>query len=258
MEPWLVVLLSALITIYAMRTFLSKGGRGRNSSTSRGRPSSSNASDNRPTCAPDGARCDYRTTRCCSGRCRNDKCASSQQTRRSKCFSADTTVMTENGSVVPIIDVNVGDRIWTVSSDGKHPVVDTVALVSKRNASAPTTFVRVALADGGDMCVTPDHYVYVVRNDRLSLIKAQAIDPATDMMLRTCGPVHIKSISLVEKPGYVNLYMSSTPYLTINGGILASPLCDDGVSGFDTIPVLAASTLTSAVVSWHRLVCQHA
>lgn len=146
-----------------------------------------------------------------------------------------------------MVDVKVGDLLRT--GDG---LIDRVALVSQRNVNDVMDFIRISTEDG-EICVTPDHFVYVIRNG-VMLVKAREVS-MNDSLICNWSASPVVRIDYVRKRGFVNIYMSNTPQLLVNDGIMASPLCDDGMFPVTKIPVETAGCLNESIVSLRKLLC---
>jgi hypothetical protein len=84
--------------------------------------------------------------------CNND------DTNYCKCFSAASLVRVEAGAVVPYATLRVGDRVLSVLPD-MTPSFETVFKVF-RDPLAVVDFVRLEVASGGVLELTPGHLVY--------------------------------------------------------------------------------------------------
>lgn len=243
MESWQVILISALVIIFARLFLLGKVSSG----GARGGGANANRPTPKPKCAAPGNICSQ-VTRCCYGQCQDGVCKSSSTPPPKRgCFSIDTIVRREDGSRVKMVDVKVGDLLRT--GDG---LMDRVALVSQRNVEDVMDFIRISTEDS-EICVTPDHFVYVIRKG-LQLIKAREIS-MNDSLICNWSASPVVGVEYVRKRGFVNIYMANTPQLLVNGDIIASPLCDDGVFPVTKVPVEVAGCLNESIVSLRRLLC---
>jgi hypothetical protein len=70
------------------------------------------------------------------------------------CLSADTLIETPNGRI-PVVQIKVGTVVWTVDAHGRR--VARAVLKVRSMAGGPGFLVRLQLADGRELWVSPRH-----------------------------------------------------------------------------------------------------
>ena len=199
-----------------------------------------------PTCAGPNMPCSI-ATKCCGGfACGLDgRCPASSApvAKKRGCFSGEATVVVEDGTTRRMTDVRKGDRLWTFDVDGNR-VIREVAIVSHLEPDAMGEFVSMQTEEGC-LDVTPDHYVYIKRGERVWLVKAKYVCQG-DALLGLNGISDIHTVSCTTKRGFVNVYMRDSPCLYVNG-FVASPLCDTTDLCPNLLPTAVASPMVDIV-----------
>lgn len=85
---------------------------------------------------------------------------SSQASHSSGCFSLDSTVQTEKGEVKSLNELNIGERILSVNSNGEAIYSDVIMFLD-REVNQTREFVQIRTGGGAVMRVTPAHLLPV-------------------------------------------------------------------------------------------------
>ena len=112
----------------------------------------------KPTAGP-GTCCDTATT-VCSSSCgaRGQGCFGYCESK--SCFPANATIRLENGSVATMDQLKVGDRVQVVYADGSIGY-DDIYLMTHNDPAWSATYVKVELASGQSLTLSPRHFVPV-------------------------------------------------------------------------------------------------
>ena len=78
----------------------------------------------------------------------------------SSCFSSAATLQLDTGAVVPMSSVHVGDRVLSMTNDGK-PVFDKVFRITHHEPMAVTAFRRITTSSGDVLEITEEHLLHV-------------------------------------------------------------------------------------------------
>ena len=76
----------------------------------------------------------------------------------SSCFPATATVTTDDGGTKEMRDVQVGDRVEVVRADGSLGFED-VYLLTHKDATATSSYVRLSLDGGRSLVLSPRHFI---------------------------------------------------------------------------------------------------
>jgi hypothetical protein len=107
------------------------------------------------------------------------------------CFAGSETVRLEDGSIVPIAEVGVGDVVLAADRHGGVKFSPVIAVPHARNRDR-ALFTRIVDASGGDIQVTGDHLILVNANCNEAVGAnelLQASDVQVDMCLVRAGMV---------------------------------------------------------------------
>lgn len=150
---------------------------------------------------------------CIKGWCKKAK-------KGAACFTSDTLVCMATGKQVPIHKIRVGDRVLAVDRQG-NVVEDTVVYVPHPTNRIPATFIRLSMEDGGNLSVTPDHFVCT---RGYQLVPARSLEKG-DVILRYNGiETTITDTTQMVRQGIYDIFTASHSLLIVNGYV-ASPCC---------------------------------
>lgn len=111
------------------------------------------------------------------------------------CLSGHSLVYLEDGSVIPVRMLRVGDRVQV----GPHEY-DDVFMFTHTSNDVVAEFLQIHLENGVTISVTPGHYVYV--NDELGT--ADSVRPGDEMIMANNQKSSVRSIHRVEERGVFN------------------------------------------------------
>lgn len=103
------------------------------------------------------------------------------------CFPSDTSVQLEDGRRIDIADVNVGDKVLSVSADNKY-FYDKVFRITEHDTSAAVASVKLSTASA-TLQLTPNHFVHSTDGECCS--------PET---LKQAGDLKVGDTLFVAKP----------------------------------------------------------
>lgn len=78
------------------------------------------------------------------------------------CFPGSATVLAEDGHLLEMSHLSVGDRVLSVDRDGALQYNDVITFLH-RDVTQRMTFQRVRTAEGHDLTLTPDHLIFTAR-----------------------------------------------------------------------------------------------
>lgn len=85
---------------------------------------------------------------------------STQASHSSGCFASDGTVQTESGEMISLKDLQVGDRVLSINSEGATIFSDVIMFLD-RELNQTREFVQIKTDGGAELRVTPAHLVPV-------------------------------------------------------------------------------------------------
>jgi hypothetical protein len=142
----------------------------------------------------------------------------------SSCFAATETVQLENGSIVAIADVAVGDRVLAADAAGSPTIANVVAVPHDAKNTIRAEFVQLVTASG-DIKLTNDHLITVSKGcetgvkTQLSVAKDVVVG---DCLLTVSGALDtVESIKFVQGTG-VHTVVTDAEFVVVNG-FVASP-----------------------------------
>jgi hypothetical protein len=78
----------------------------------------------------------------------------------SSCFSSSATLQLESGAVVPMSSVHVGDRVLSMTNEGK-PTYDKVFRITHYEPNEVTSFRRITTSSGDVLEITAEHLLHI-------------------------------------------------------------------------------------------------
>jgi hypothetical protein len=164
---------------------------------------------------------DYETTQCFV-----TSESSSDGGKKNVCFSADSLVAMHDGSTKRIADVEVGDRIMTLSSDGVSGFSDVAFVVHESNTEA-AQFVTIRTAAGQSLKVTPEHIVPAgtcapqASLASMPLVRASAVRVG-DCVYTPSGQQKVVFTSVTQGEGIYSVVTTEMSGMLVVDGIAAS------------------------------------
>lgn len=139
----------------------------------------------------------------------------------SGCFSGSDTVLLEDMTAAPISDLKIGDRVvsWT---EGKVGVTEVVFLPHPKN-DIEATFIRMELASGRSVQMTPNHIIPFGECANPATIVPGRADLLTvgKCVFTVSGVEEVVGLSSVRDRGMYTL-VTKDEFVLVNG-IVASP-----------------------------------
>lgn len=114
------------------------------------------------------------------------------------CLPLDTEVTMEDGSVKPMKDVKVGDRVKTYNPDTDEVSANEVTHLLKRHVASE--LIHIKLAGGIEFRATPEHECWIRREDEGMWVMAELIEPGDSMMTEGIEYKVVESTERVEYP----------------------------------------------------------
>lgn len=149
-----------------------------------------------------------------------------KESSSSVCFSGDSSVVTSSGAVKRVSDIQVGDAVQALTSDGDTVFADVVFVVHEQNI-VRSKFVNLKIANGNVLRVTPEHLLPSgacfpgASVESMNMIRAELIHVG-DCVMTPQGPEQVVSVAVTEGQGVYSFVTSETSGLVIVDGIAAS------------------------------------
>ena len=138
------------------------------------------------------------------------------------CFAGSETVTLESGSIVPISDIRVGDRVLAADASGVLSYSDVIAVPHQTNDIA-ADFVELGTASGRTIKLTPEHMILAGtcgESSDFGLLRAEEV--VVGSCLRTIdGLDTVQSTSLTKATGLYTIVTMED--MVVVNGIVASP-----------------------------------
>jgi hypothetical protein len=153
--------------------------------------------------------------------------SSSSSKRARQCFAGSETVQLENGNIIAISDVRVGDVVLAADIYGNSKFSTVIAVPHDKNYDR-TVFTRIVVESGNDIKMTADHLVMVDRAcdaAHQELLAAQDVQPG--MCLLSAVPLGLARSKVVSVTpnvvGYGIYTIVAEEELVVVNGFIASP-----------------------------------
>jgi intein/homing endonuclease len=104
----------------------------------------------------------------------------------------------EDGSVKPMKDVKVGDRVKTYNPDTDEVSANEVTHLLKRHVASE--LIHIKLSGGIEFRATPEHECWIRRGDEGMWVMAELIEPGDSMMTEGIEYKVVESTERVEYP----------------------------------------------------------
>ena len=147
--------------------------------------------------------------------------ASPTSSSSASCFASTEQVTLESGLFKAISEVQVGDRVLTVTTQGEQVYSDVVYLPHGRNEER-TTFAQISTESGRDLKMTMNHYLPAgaCALSTLPMVTASQVT-AGDCVQTVTGREQVVSVSKVEGKGIYTIIAMEE--LIVVNGIVATP-----------------------------------
>jgi hypothetical protein len=164
---------------------------------------------------------DFETTQCM-----HSTAADNDDGKKNVCFAADSLVAMPDGSTKRIADVQVGDRIMTLSSSGVSGFSDVAFVVHEPNAEA-AEFVTIRTAAGQTLKITPEHIVPAGTCAPKASLTSMPMTRASSIRVGDCvytlsGQQKVVFISITQETGIYSVVTTEMSGLLVVDGIAAS------------------------------------
>ena len=146
-----------------------------------------------------------------------------------QCFPADAIVYSQDKGPMQMQDVRIGDRLLTYTDAGE-PMYDAVYMMGHKDAQSFGVFVSITASNNQTIRLTPDHYIFVVRNNTMSEIPSRHVEVGDGVVVDNGSIVTVVAISRVKSRGLYNPY-TMTGRIVVDG-ILASCHSSSMLDGF--------------------------
>lgn len=124
----------------------------------------------------------------------------------SSCFSSATTMKLESGAVVPMSAVHVGDRVLSMSNEGK-PMYDKVFRITHHEPTEVTAFRRITTSSGDVLEITAEHLLHIGTCCNLAdAVPAHEVVVGSTVFLASGEAVTVTSVESVVSTGSYNLH----------------------------------------------------
>jgi len=141
------------------------------------------------------------------------KGSSKKKKAKGVCFPGDAKIALEDGRIVPISDIRVGDRVKDLTGEKAH----TVVFVPHEPNFETHTFHRLTLLGGGSLRLTELHYIPVRRADKEVVINAKNV-LVGDMVETRSGWTPVVAIETdIEAEGIYSFVVDGSPFITVDG-----------------------------------------
>jgi hypothetical protein len=142
----------------------------------------------------------------------------------SSCFASSETVQLENGDIVTIADVVVGDRVLAADATGVPTFAKVVAVPHDAKNTVEAEFMQLVTVSG-DIKLTADHLLVVSKGcagaeTQLSMAKDVVVG---DCLLKASGALDaVESVIESSQGTGVHTIVTDAEYVVVNG-FVASP-----------------------------------
>ncbi|CAF2080502.1 unnamed protein product [Rotaria magnacalcarata] len=137
-------------------------------------------------------------------------------TSGSGCYFGEDYVNLVEGGQRTIKNLLVGDRIWTLSNDGKHLIDDEIILMLHAEPKTIIPFYTFITQEGHSISLSGSHNILVVVNgeEKIQIIRASKVTLNHRLIIasRTVG---LKTIEYSQRTGFYSP-LTRTSYLLVN------------------------------------------
>ena len=137
----------------------------------------------------------------------------------SQCFPADAIVHSHDKGPMQMKDVRIGDLLLTYNDAGE-PMYDPVYMMGHKDGESFAMFLSITASNNQTIRLTPDHYIFVVRNETMLEIPSQGVEIGDGLVVGKASILPVVAISLVKSQGLYNPY-TMTGRIVVDG-VLAS------------------------------------
>ncbi|CAF1180626.1 unnamed protein product [Adineta ricciae] len=157
------------------------------------------------TQTPSCPRCDSNEGCTTNSDCNNNDCLPSNLC--AICFSGDEMVVLANGSTKWLKDTQVGEFIWTMSSDGTQTYLTEVMMIANTQRNTTALFYTIETETNHKLSLSPDHFIRVKHFDYLPA-EQLTLNHSLFVVMKD-GSIHssrIRTINQENKTGVYNLF----------------------------------------------------
>ncbi|CAF4548875.1 unnamed protein product [Rotaria socialis] len=151
-----------------------------------------------------------------------------------RCYFGEDYVNLVDGGQRAIKNLLVGDRIWTLSSDGRHLIDDEIILMLHAEPKTIIPFYTFITQEGHSISLSGSHNILVVANreEKTQIIRASKVTLNHRLIIasRTVG---LKKIEYSQRTGFYSP-LTRTSYLLVNN-ISTSVFVDSFHATHDTL-----------------------
>lgn len=143
------------------------------------------------------------------------------------CFTANTTVQLASGLTLPMWRLQIGDRVRSLNAEGNLEYSE-VLLFLHRNPSLRSRFLRLSLASGHNLTITPSHLILRWEKPNTTALHhaipvyAQDVRIHDQLLLSspTSSELTVDSITRIEEVFETGVYAP----LTVSGTIVVNDI----------------------------------
>ncbi|CAF1562050.1 unnamed protein product [Adineta ricciae] len=181
-----------------------------------------------PTCS-NGGTCTAPNTCACTSSWQGASCQSAKS-----CYYGKDKVRLINGNERSIESLKIGDRVWTISSDGKSLIEDEIILMMHNGRNVSTLFYTFKTIDGNELSLTDRHNlpIYDKKENQIKIVRSSLVKREHYLLMNNYK-IPIENISLNTKIGFYSP-LTLTGYLTVNN-ISTSVFSDSYKVSSDTV-----------------------
>ncbi|CAF1332023.1 unnamed protein product [Rotaria sp. Silwood1] len=136
------------------------------------------------------------------------------------CYFGEDYVNLVEGGRRQISSLKTGDRVWTISNDGKRLIKDEIIIIPHAGPTIPTYFYTFTTIEGHTVSLTDSHFIVTVVNgeNKIKIIRASEVTLKHQLIMagRTIGlekivySIHIGFYSPITLSGYLTVNNIST------------------------------------------------
>jgi len=137
-------------------------------------------------------------------------------TSYSFCFYGKDKVNLIDGGQRSIEELKVGDRIWSISDDGKSLIKDEIVLMMQNGPNATALFYTFKTKEGYEVSLTATHNipVFLPEENRITFLRASKVTTKHRLIMFN-RKVEIENISMNSRIGYF-APLTLSGYLFVN------------------------------------------
>ncbi|XP_049770426.1 desert hedgehog protein A [Schistocerca cancellata] len=146
------------------------------------------------------------------------KSESSQAARSGGCFPGDATVLLSDGQRLPLRRLRVGQHVQAVDLESGQTLFSEVILFLDRSPNEERPFLRLSLASGSALLVTPAHLLPVDRGSRgVQQVFAGSVRPGDNLFVsgENVTSVHVERVLAVSEERQPGVYAPLTRHGTV-------------------------------------------